>query len=393
MFESLDEKPIDILMGLNFLGLHPEGGKGKDKVGNLRALTNEFSHGWVIGGSHPKLRPLKAKRNFQVSLMANINKIEIIPPVYKDFLELENLGVEPPKRCQKCKNCKFCSEEGLLLSCQEEEELKMINENVSVKDGKTKIKYPFVKDPNHLLDNRVSMLKRAQSLEKSLTRRKLRESYDEEFKKFIERGVISEVSKDELDSYSGPRNFISHHGVEQPWKITTPLRIVSNSSQENNGSSLNECLPKGPNCLSNLFRLLVRFRTHEVGLVFDLSKAYHTFHTSTVEKFLRLMIWRFKDEEEWKTYGYEKMAFGDKIAATALECGKKKAAEMGEEIDPLASEKICEEMYVDDGVSGGSQEEVKRLVGDKDTEGKFNGTIQQIFDLGGFRIKKIRLLC
>ena len=63
VFDCLDEKPLDILMGLKFLGLHPEGGTGEDKVGNLRALKNEFSHGWVIGGSHPKLRPVKLERD------------------------------------------------------------------------------------------------------------------------------------------------------------------------------------------------------------------------------------------------------------------------------------------------------------------------------------------
>ena len=40
VFESLTEKPLDILVGLNFLGLHPEGGQNKNKVENLRALKS-----------------------------------------------------------------------------------------------------------------------------------------------------------------------------------------------------------------------------------------------------------------------------------------------------------------------------------------------------------------
>ena len=112
----------------------------------------------------------------------------------------------------------------------------------------------------------------------------------------------------------------------QPWKVTTPLRIVSNSSQENNGSSLNDTLPKGPNCLCDLHKLLIKFRTYEVGLSFDLSKAYHTLKSGLVEKFLRLMVWRFSEDEEWKTYGYETLAFGDKLAATALEIAKMKVS-------------------------------------------------------------------
>ena len=338
-------------------------------------------NGWVIGGSHPKLKQPKVQLDpkssvmvkqldIQASLLATISRAEIVPATeFKDFLEVESLGVEPPKRCQRCKMCKFCSDEGITLLCQEEEELKLIREGITIKDGKTVIKYPFIKDPNILNDNRFSMIKRSESLEKSLKRRNLREDYNEEFKKFLSRGVISEVSKEEIKQYTGPKNYISHHGVLQPWKITTPLRIVSNSSQENNGSSLNQCIPKGPNCLCDLHKLLLRFRTYEVGLIYDLSKAYHTVRTGTVEKFLRLMIWRFSEEEEWKTFAYEVMAFGDRLAATALECSKQEVADQGKMIDEVAAVRIREEMYVDDGASGGTLEEVQRFVGEKDEKG------------------------
>ena len=64
--------------------------------------------------------------------MATVNKVTIepSPPDFHDYLELEILGVEPAKRCQRCKSCKACSDEGLMLSCQEEDELKIIEEGV-----------------------------------------------------------------------------------------------------------------------------------------------------------------------------------------------------------------------------------------------------------------------
>ena len=162
----------------------------------------------------------------------------------------------------------------------------MIDESVIVKDGETRVNYPFIKDPNVLSDNRLQMIKRAEGLERSLKRRGLTKEYNEEFQKYIDRKVIAEVSKEELESYSGPTNFISHHGVLQPWKVTTPLRLVSNSSQDNRGHSLNSCLPKGPKCLGDMYKLLIKFRSYETGLIFDLSKAYHTYRTGPTEKYL-----------------------------------------------------------------------------------------------------------
>ena len=86
-------------------------------------------------------------------------------------------------------------------------------------------------------------------------------------------------------------------------------------------------------------------------------------------------------------YAYRVMAFGDRLAATALECGKRQSADLGEEIDPIASKRIKEELYVDDGVTGGTKEEIERFVGHKKEDGSYDGTIQQILGLGGFPIK------
>ena len=81
------------------------------------------------------------------------------------------------------------------------------------------------------------------------------------------------------------------------------------------------------------------------------------------------------------------MAFGDRLAATALECSKQEVADQGKMIDEVAAVRIREEMYVDDGASGGTLEEIQRFVGEKDGKNKYNGTIQQIFEIGGFVVK------
>ena len=39
-------------------------------------------------------------------------------------------------------------------------------------------------------------------------------------------------------------------------------------------------MPKGPNWLSKILRVLLRWRFYPVALVWDLSKAYHSIHTS-----------------------------------------------------------------------------------------------------------------
>ena len=134
--------------------------------------------------------------------------------------------------------------------------------------------------------------------------------YNQEFKKYLDRGAALMLSQEELDSYKGPITYISHHVVEKD-SVTTPLRIVSNSSLKNGGKSLNDCLITGPNSLDFMFDCRLSFRWHECALVFDLTKAYNQFKTGLVERHLRRMIWRFSPDELQMDFGVDCVAFGD----------------------------------------------------------------------------------
>ena len=77
-----------------------------------------------------------------------------------------------------------------------------------------------------------------------------------------------------------------------------------------------------------------------------------------------------------------------------MECAKKRCATIARETldDPRACEIIENELYVDDGATGGTIEEVDRLVGVKDPiTGLYTGTLQQILSIGGFKIKEFMI--
>ena len=84
------------------------------------------------------------------------------------------------------------------------------------------------------------------------------------------------------------------------------------------------------------------------------------------------------------------MHFGDCVAATGLEVAKRKVADVGEAID-LATAKMIKKGYSNDGVGGGTKQDVERLMGEhydpEMDEYVYHGTIPQIMRRGGFRIK------
>ena len=121
------------------------------------------------------------------------------------------------------------------------------------------------------------------------------EVYNKCFQDFIDRGVLKEITEEELEAWEGGINYVSHHHVSKD-SPSTPLRIVVNLSLKNNGeASYNLLIAKGPNTLSKLYTVLVRFRAYEVIIVWDLEKAYNSILTGDEEFFHRLVVWRFGD--------------------------------------------------------------------------------------------------
>ena len=51
MFCAIARKPVDFLIGNNFLHLHPSGGQGENAVGSLRVMQSKFGTGWVVAST------------------------------------------------------------------------------------------------------------------------------------------------------------------------------------------------------------------------------------------------------------------------------------------------------------------------------------------------------
>ena len=157
----------------------------------------------------------------------------------------------------------------------------MIEQNVTVDPIKqcVSIRYPTKGDLSQFKDNQGQARACAESLERRLIKNNTIEGYNIEFEGYVERGVFKELSKDEMENWTGPVNYISHHGVPKPSSVSTALRVVSNSSLKNTqsgGVSYNDLLVKGPNSLQPLLQVIGDFRTLLNVVTWDYAKAYNT---------------------------------------------------------------------------------------------------------------------
>ena len=158
-FESPPTSQVQMLIGNNFLSLHPSGGQGRNSCGNLRMLNSDFGSGWVAVGAHPYLDTPTSSLSEQADAVVRVSRCDISPVLPSTFWESECLGVLPEKRCGRCLQCSTCSDLGLIHSRKEQEDLDAIKQGVQLVDGEVRVQYQFQRDPRSPPNNRAVAVK------------------------------------------------------------------------------------------------------------------------------------------------------------------------------------------------------------------------------------------
>ena len=390
--KGLVEKEVDILLGMNMNHLMPAGGKGKNQHQGMRAKTSLFGSGWVLGGCHKDLKA-SSHEFYQKAGIMRAAKVQVIPESFSiNFWESENMGVLPPPKCDRCTACHqsgTCSDRNRLLNEKQQAELDVISEKTKIIDDQIWCDYPFKKDPACLKYNRAAAIKVAEKVERDLVRDGLHDVYNEQVQAILDRGAAVRLTKQEMEEWAGAVNYITHHPVLSSSSASTPVRMVSNSSF--GSPSLNSILMKGPNSLNSMLDIMIRWRAWDVVIQYDLAKAYNTMHTWLLERNVRRFVWRFSHDSPWIDFAFDRVHFGDVPAGCQLEVSLHKIADVGREICPVAADKIKHDRYVDDGLTGGKQSVVDKLVGKKQEDGSYDGDLAKILRKGSFNMKAIAI--
>ena len=336
-------RKVNLLLGSSCIGDFPV---VKYKSKDICLMSSDFgTHKFVVVGNHTSFREdtdLNTVCHAQFVTVTPLHDIceDIVAFVERgkqrqllnEFSTIEELGVRPPPICKSCKSCEICKPASQFLSLKEYRELTVIKSKLSYDEqGKFwTAGYPFLKNPSILNDNYNAALK---ALERRETRLKKDENlmklYDDQVNDFVKRGVISKLSKIELSNWDGPVRYVDHHEVFKEGS-TTPLRIVINSSFRNgNELSFNEILMKGPNVLTSLLNVLIRWRLYPVAFVGDISKMYHNVKTGELEGHLRRLLWRKCDQSKNPDiYCFNVVTFGDRPAGCIAVSALKATADM-----------------------------------------------------------------
>nr|CAI5857725.1 unnamed protein product [Callosobruchus analis] len=225
-------------------------------------------------------------------------------------------------------------------------------------DGRFVVEIPFKEPISRLGDSKQVALKRLYSLENKFAKDpQLKQAYCDFMSTYEKAGYMVLVPNPEIDTTVS--YYLPHHGVPKKDSTTTPLRVVfDGSSPSDTNVSLNQLQYVGPQDVqSDLYSILLRFRSHNIVISGDISKMFLQIKVKERQRDLLRVLWRSEPSEEVKTYCLTTVPFGLRSSPfLAVRCLKQLSLENAE-LHPIACDIISNDFYMDDLLSGTSTEE------------------------------------
>ena len=372
---------VDLLLGFSCAAYHPV---KIEAVGHLLLMKNRFGN--LIAGSNSRISET-VKKLVKHAVVLHVQA------QMEEFHTIESLGVRCYPQCGGCR-CGKCQTGGKDMTLIEEKEYALIKNGLVFNHsaGRWMANYPWIVDPESLSNNREFAYALLMSTEKRLNRNELHaETYRNQIADMMERKVAREVSEKELKEYPGPKFYISHHDVLSPQSVSTPMRVVFNSSARTKGGlSLNDCLAKGPCLLNQLLGILLRFRQDHFAFIGDIRKMFHSIDIPITDQMTHLFLWRDMDvKKRPETYAMTAVNMGDKPASAIAQTALRMTAEEAMGAYPEASKLILNNSYMDDIPASTATEEsgmklmseIEKVIGEKGfkmKEWKFSGQISKM---------------
>ncbi|XP_039299275.1 uncharacterized protein LOC120355056 isoform X1 [Nilaparvata lugens] len=218
-------------------------------------------------------------------------------------------------------------------------------------DGRFSVALPKKDNFDLLGQSRHQALVRFHSLEKRLaTNAELRSQYVAFMDEYESLGHMSPVP----DSQPYEKCFhIPHHPVFKPDSTTTKLRVVFDASAKSNtGISLNEALHVGHTVQPELFDIVLRFRTHRVAFIADITKMYRQILVHPEDRNLQRIFWRSNVNDPIQEYVLNTVSYGTSPAAFLATRTLNHLADIDCEPNSPVANAIKNDFYVDDFISG-----------------------------------------
>lgn len=321
-----ESREIDILLGSDiFWNVLLDGNKKlKD---NAMTLQNT-KLGWIISGSIPL-------SNQNHTLVSHLS----IEEQLQNYWQIEHFD----------KNDKPLS--------NDEQTCEKLFKETSKRDicGQFVVSIPLKENIRNLGDSKNMALRRFFTLENRLEKQPdVKEMYTEFMREYE---TLNHMIEDNGDS-NEIEYYLPHHHVIREESLTTKLRVVFDASAKTiTNTSLNDIQYSGSEVQSDLFSILIKFRRHQFIAIADIEKMYQQIWINPGQQNLQKIIWRERRTDKFKTFNLLTVTYGTKSAPYLATRCLQEIALLNEKSQPVSSQIIKNEMYVDDLLTGADSEQ------------------------------------
>lgn len=328
----------------------------------------QLSHvGWVVFGSNPQqlLQENGDAMDIQHSMFVDVYEDTVIERLW----ELDSLGIQPNEG--KSDKRSFLEEEALRQHRQS-----MLN--IGGRYETCLITHPDYAN-NVIPNNKAQASRRFHNLEKRMNSNPdLAAVVHKQVSELIDKGraeLVEERTEPEHQTWYLPMSVVTKEE-----STTTKHRVVFDGSAKNkDGVSLNDTLLPGPATQPDMLAVWTRFRTHPVILIADIEKMFLQIKIKKEDQDRQRFFYKPTNQESVQTYRLTGVTFGLAPSPFSSIQTVLDHVESQKEKSPWAAEEICENIYVDDILTGGRNvEEVAKLASE----------MKDIMETGGFPLRK-----
>ena len=247
-----ENKQIDILLGLDFYWDIVSGMVARGEPGTPVACHT--SVGWILSGVSKSSASQEFNSLTTISLNSTAQNVE--KEKLKNFFDAESVVKVDSDLNKKV--------------------LESFKSSIQFNGEKYVVKLPEKDFHQFLPDNYWLAMKGLIANEKRFAKDSdpdLRKKYYEVFEEYKKNQMIERVSPSDV-GIPGRVHYLMHRPIVREDRETTKIRPVFNASASGSGPSLNDCLNTGPNLLSMIYDILLKFRFHKIVIMSDIKQAF-----------------------------------------------------------------------------------------------------------------------
>ena len=321
-----DSVEIQILIGMDYYWDIVLGGTVRGSE-NLVAIETKF--GYVLSGPNGSSCYQQSKTLFTNVLFTDMGNQTLQQDVRR-FWDLEAIGIKE----------------------QKEKSSETFEMDLEKRPDRYYVNLPWKKDNQETLcDNyRLSRRRLTATLAKLRKNPTLLETYSNTIAEQERLQIIEEVDPSK-ESEVGRTYYMPHHAVIKENRETTKVRVVYDASSKEQGVSLNEALERGTTTFTDLFAVLVRFRSYKVGLLADIEKAFLSIGVKEEDRDALRFLWTEDPHDEnanIRHMRFARVCFGIISSMALLDNTISHHLELHREESPDVVKKIVDSLYVDD---------------------------------------------